>query len=463
MPVTLVLGSQWGDEGKGKLVDILASSAQMVARAAGGNNAGHTIVVNDVTYDFHILPSGLINPSCQVNLIGTGCVVHIPSFFKELAALEQKGLEGVRDRILISDRAHVCFDLHSVVDGIAEDSRKNIEGGKGVIGTTRKGIGPAYSDKVARKGVPFWMLVNEQQRWIQRLRDLDAGYRKSYPDAPALQAYSVEDEINKLQGLRAELQRYVVDQTPLLAQAVGTKSSTASTIGTNGTLAQQTPNILIEGANALLLDIDHGTYPYVTSSNTGLGGVFTGLAGLSPQSLSAPGSNVVGVVKAYTTRVGSGPFPTELDEAISPVDADYGERLQRIGREFGVTTGRKRRCGWFDLVLVRYSAAVNCYTQLNLTKLDVLDDFDEIRVATGYKVDGNLLPSFPADLDALEGGKIEMVYKTFKGWKTQTTGIKTFAELPVQAREYIEYIEREVNIPIKWIGTGPKRSDMIVR
>ncbi|RVX67939.1 hypothetical protein B0A52_08544 [Exophiala mesophila] len=463
MPVTLVLGSQWGDEGKGKLVDILASSAQMVARAAGGNNAGHTIVVNDVTYDFHILPSGLINPSCQVNLIGTGCVVHIPSFFKELAALEQKGLEGVRDRILISDRAHVCFDLHSVVDGIAEDSRKNIEGGKGVIGTTRKGIGPAYSDKVARKGVPFWMLVNEQQRWIQRLRDLDAGYRKSYPDAPALQAYSVEDEINKLQGLRAELQRYVVDQTPLLAQAVGTKSSTASTIGTNGTLAQQTPNILIEGANALLLDIDHGTYPYVTSSNTGLGGVFTGLAGLSPQSLSAPGSNVVGVVKAYTTRVGSGPFPTELDEAISPVDAEYGERLQRIGREFGVTTGRKRRCGWFDLVLVRYSAAVNCYTQLNLTKLDVLDDFDEIRVATGYKVDGNLLPSFPADLDALEGGKIEMVYKTFKGWNTQTTGIKTFAELPVQAREYIEYIEREVNIPIKWIGTGPKRSDMIVR
>lgn len=307
------------------------------------------------------------------------------------------------------------------------------------------------------------MLVNEQQRWIQRLRDLDAGYRKSYPDAPALQAYSVEDEINKLQSLRAELQRYVVDQTPLLAQAVGTKSSAASTVGTNGTLAQQTPNILIEGANALLLDIDHGTYPYVTSSNTGLGGVFTGLAGLSPQSLSAPGSNVVGVVKAYTTRVGSGPFPTELDAAISPVDADYGERLQRIGREFGVTTGRKRRCGWFDLVLVRYSAAVNCYTQLNLTKLDVLDEFDEIRVATGYKVDGTLLASFPADLDALEGGKIEMEYKTFKGWNTQTTGIKTFAELPVQAREYIEYIEREVGVPVKWIGTGPKRSDMIVR
>ncbi|KAK5054488.1 hypothetical protein LTR84_001379 [Exophiala bonariae] len=458
MPVTLVLGSQWGDEGKGKLVDILASSASMVARAAGGNNAGHTIVVNDVTYDFHILPSGLINPSCQLNLIGTGCVVHIPSFFKELGALEAKGLQGVRDRILISDRAQVCFDLHSVVDGIAEDSHKNIEGGKGVIGTTRKGIGPCYSDKVARRGVTFWMLVNEEQRWVQRLRDLEASYRKLYGDA-ALQGYSVEDEIKKLQGFREELQRYVVDQTPLLAQAVGNRSI----ITANGSAAAQTqsPNILIEGANALLLDVDHGTYPYVTSSNTGLGGVFTGLAGLSPQALSAPGSNIVGVVKAYTTRVGSGPFPTELDASISPVDADYGERLQRIGREFGVTTGRKRRCGWFDLVLVRYSAAVNCYTQLNVTKLDVLDDFEEIRVATGYRVNGELLPSFPADLDAMD--KLQIEYKTFPGWRTQTTGVKTFEALPVQAREYVEYIEREVGIPVKWIGTGPRRDDMIVR
>lgn len=459
MPVTLVLGSQWGDEGKGKLVDILASSAQMVARAAGGNNAGHTIVVNDVTYDFHILPSGLINPSCQFNLIGTGCVVHIPSFFKELSALEAKGLQGVRDRILISDRAQVCFDLHGVVDGIAEDSRKNIEGGKGVIGTTRKGIGPCYSDKVARRGVTFWMLVNEEQRWEKRLRDLEASYRRLYGDA-ALQGYDVEEEIKKLQGFRDELQRYVVDQTPLLSQSVGNKSILTATA--NGNAApNQSPNILIEGANALLLDIDHGTYPYVTSSNTGLGGVFTGLAGLSPQSLSAPGSNIVGVVKAYTTRVGSGPFPTELDAAISPVDAEYGERLQRIGREFGVTTGRKRRCGWFDLVLVRYSSAVNCYTQLNITKLDVLDDFEEIRVATGYKVNGELLPSFPADLDAME--KLEIEYKTFPGWRTQTTGIKKFEDLPVQAREYVEYIEREVGVPVKWIGTGPRREDMIVR
>ncbi|KIW95190.1 adenylosuccinate synthase [Cladophialophora bantiana CBS 173.52] len=457
MPVTLVLGSQWGDEGKGKLVDILASSADLVCRAAGGNNAGHTIVVNDVTYDFHILPSGLINPSCKINLIGTGCVVHIPSFFKELKALEEKGLQGVRERILISDRAHVCFDLHGVVDGISEDKFKNLDGGKNMIGTTRKGIGPCYSDKVARRGVTFWMLVNEQQRWERRLRDLEANYRKLYGDA-ALQGYNLEEEIEKLRGYREELQQYVVDQTPLLARAVGTKGM--ATANANGASARQ-PNILIEGANALLLDIDHGTYPYVTSSNTGLGGVFTGLAGLSPQSLSAPGSNIVGVVKAYTSRVGSGPFPTELNAAISPKDAEYGERLQQVGREWGVTTGRKRRCGWFDLVLVKYSAAVNCYTQLNLTKLDVLDGFEEIRVATGYKVNGQTLPGFPADLDVME--EMEVEYKTFKGWMTQTTGCKQFEDLPEQAREYIEFIEREVGVPIKWIGTGPRREDMCFR
>lgn len=455
-----MLGSQWGDEGKGKLVDILASSASLVCRAAGGNNAGHTIVVNGTTYDFHILPSGLISPSCKINLIGAGCVVHIPSFFQELKTLEDKGLEGVRERILISDRAHVCFDLHSVVDGISEDRSKKIEGGKGMIGTTRKGIGPCYSDKVARRGVTFWMLVNEQQRWESRLRELEASYRKLYGDA-ALQGYDVEEEISKLRGFRTELQQYVVDQTPLLATALGPKGiATATTNGHAATNAQQM-NILIEGANALLLDIDYGTYPYVTSSHTGLGGVFTGLAGLSPQSLAAPGSSIVGVVKAYTTRVGAGPFPTELDATISPVDAEYGQRLQQVGREFGVTTGRKRRCGWFDLVLVKYSAAVNCYTQLNLTKLDVLDDFEEIRVATAYKVDGQLIETFPADLDALE--RLTVEYKTFPGWRAQTTGCRTFQDLPPPARDYVRYIETEIGVPIKWIGTGPRREDMIVR
>lgn len=458
MPVTLVLGAQWGDEGKGKLVDILASSAQLVARAAGGNNAGHTIVVNGITYDFHILPSGLINPSCKVNLIGTGCVVHIPSFFSELSALEKKGLQGVRERILISDRAHVCFDLHTVVDGISEDRYKSGVTPKDMIGTTRKGIGPCYSDKVARKGVPFWMLVNDSSppRWERRLRELYEGYKSTYGEA-ALANYSVEAEIEKLRAAREELRQYVVDQSPLLEQAVGNNGAALSTNNGAGT----SMNILVEGANALLLDVDHGTYPYVTSSNTGLGGGFTGLAGLSPAAFATPGSAIVGVVKAYTTRVGSGPFPTELDAAIKPVDADYGERMQRIGREFGVTTGRKRRCGWFDLVLVKYSARVNTYTQINLTKLDILDDFEEVRVAVAYKVNGQETKLFPADLDALESA--EMVYKTFPGWQSKTTGANRWEDLPKNAQDYVEFIEREVGIPIKYIGTGPRREDMVVR
>ena len=469
MPVTLVLGSQWGDEGKGKLVDILASSAHLCCRAAGGNNAGHTIVVGDVTYDFHILPSGLINPSCKVNLIGSGCVVHIPSFFKELEKLEKQGLAGCRDRVYVSDRAHVCFDLHGVVDGISEDASKRVDGGKGMIGTTRKGIGPCYSDKVARRGVPFWMLCGKASRWETRLRDLEKAYRKLYGD-DALASYDVEKEVERMRQFREEMRPFVVSATPLLSSAVG--QQTAGTNGqghVNGTVASVTPtttsrrhNILIEGANALLLDIDHGTYPYVTSSNTGLGGVFTGLAGLSPLALTTPGSSIVGVVKAYTTRVGSGPFPTELDAAIAPTDADYGERLQRVGREFGVTTGRKRRCGWFDLVLVKYSAQVNCYTQLNLTKLDVLDDFEEIRAATHYKLsDGQLVDTFPADLDEMESMSIE--YKTFQGWQSKTTGCSTFDALPEKAKEYVLYIEDAVGVPIKWIGTGPRREDMIMR
>ena len=259
-----------------------------------------------------------------------------------------------------------------------------------------------------------------------------------------------------------ELAPFIVDQVPLLASALAPKPSS------DGFVSWQKPtehNVLIEGANAILLDIDHGTYPFVTSSSTGLGGVFTGLAGVSPRNLTGPGSEVVGVVKAYTTRVGAGAFPTELDAAINPKlpasEAAYGEALQRIGREFGVTTGRKRRCGWLDLMTVKYSTIINAYTAINLTKLDILDTFDEIRVATSYTYNDQELPSFPADLDVL--ARLEVQYKTFKGWKTTTTGVKSFDDLPPAAKEYIEFIEREVGVPIKWIGTGPGREDMIIR
>ena len=488
MPVTLVLGAQWGDEGKGKLVDILAQTSQLCCRAAGGDNAGHTIIANGITYDFHILPSGLINPDCKVNLIGSGCVVNIPQFFKELDTLEAKGLQGVRERVYISDRAHVCFDLHRVVDGASEDILRVRDNGAvgerqtGMIGTTRKGIGPSYSDKVARRGVPLWMLVAEpiegdgMGRWERRLRDLTANYRQLYGEE-ALAAYDLEDEVARMKQYRETLKTFVVRATPLVAQAAGTRSALASqssginTRAVNGT-SQSTspPRILIEGANALLLDIDHGTYPFVTSSNTGLGGVFTGLAGLSPLSLTSPGSAIIGVVKAYTTRVGSGPFPTELDSSITSLnlptniaDAAYGTQLQTIGREFGVTTGRKRRCGWLDLVAVKYSSEVNCYTELNLTKLDVLDTFPEIRVATAY-IDPRSkerFDEFPADLDLMEAMGVE--YRTLSGWEEKTTGVREWARLPQRAREYVEFVEKEVGIPVKYIGTGPGREDMIVR
>ncbi|KAF2091502.1 adenylosuccinate synthetase-like protein [Saccharata proteae CBS 121410] len=421
MTTTVVCGAQWGDEGKGKLVDILCSSAQLCCRAQGGNNAGHTIVANGITYDFHILPSGLVNPACT-NLVGSGCVVHIPSFFKELEALEKHGLD-TSNRIFVSDRAHVVFDVHQKVDGLEE-----VELGKGMIGTTKKGIGPTYSTKMTRSGIRVCDLFDHDQL-AEKLRRLAGAYKKRYGD---LLDYDVEEELSRYKAYAEKLQPFVIDQVPLLKSAKESKA-----------------RILVEGANAVMLDIDAGTYPFVTSSNTGLGGVLTGLT-LGWRSIR----ECIGVVKAYTTRVGSGPFPTEqLNEA--------GEKLQNIGREYGVTTGRKRRCGWLDLVVLRYSHEVNDYTALNITKLDVLDDFETLKIATGYSYQGQQLESFPANLDHL--ARVDVTYKEMKGWKTPTTGAKTFAELPVEARQYIEFIEEYMGVPVKYIGTGPGRESMIMR
>jgi adenylosuccinate synthase len=421
MSVTVVLGAQWGDEGKGKLADILAHESHLCCRAQGGNNAGHTIVANGVTYDFHILPSGLVNPDC-INVIGSGCVVHVPSFFKELEALEKHGLK-TEGRIYISDRAHVVFDVHQQVDGLEE-----VELGRGSIGTTKKGIGPAYSTKMTRSGLRMCDLFDEEV-FEQKFGRIVSGYQKRFGD---LLKYDPAEEIERFKTLREKLAPYVVDQVPLLASAKEKKAK-----------------ILVEGANALMLDIDYGTYPYVTSSNTGLGGVLTGLT-LGWRSLR----EVIGVVKAYTTRVGSGPFPTEQ---LNPL----GEKLQSVGHEVGVTTGRKRRCGWLDLVVVKHSHACNDYTALNLTKLDVLDDFDELKVATAYSLDGQQLEGFPSNPDML--AKVEVQYETLPGWKKPTTGAKSYHDLPPNARKYIEYIENFVGVKVKWIGVGPARDHMISR
>lgn len=419
---TIILGSQWGDEGKGKLTDILCPKAQICARAAGGHNAGHSIVANGVSYSFHLLPSGLINPNCM-NLIGSGVTFHVPSFFKELGELEAKGLTGVRQRILVSDRCQVNFDLHAAVDGLEE-----VELGERAIGTTGRGIGPSYSTKAGRSGVRIHEIF-DQENFERKLRQLAAGYKKRFGD---LLNYDVEEEIARFREYRTELAPYTCDAVKYMKDA-----------------QDRDYKILIEGANALMLDIDYGTYPYVTSSNTGLGGIFTGLA-ISPKKIE----NIIGVVKAYTTRVGGGPFKTEdLGEA--------GTKLQEIGREWGVSTGRKRRCGWLDLVVLKYSTAVNHYTVLNLTKLDILDSFPTIKVAIAYKdpQTGEQIDYFPADLGSLDS--FDVVYKEFEGWMKPTTKAKTYYDLPKQARAYVDFIAEYIGVPIGWIGTGPDRDDMI--
>ncbi|KAK4137153.1 Adenylosuccinate synthetase [Trichocladium antarcticum] len=418
---TIILGSQWGDEGKGKLSDILCQKARVCARAAGGHNAGHSVHANGVSYDFHLLPSGLVNPNCT-NLIGSGVVFNVQAFFKELAALEEKGLTHARKNLLVSDRAQVNLELHARVDGLEE---RELAGDK--IGTTGRGIGPSYANKAARNGIRVHEIF-DQAHFETKLRNLAAGYKKRFGE---LLVYDVEEEIARFREYRETLPEFVVDAVNYMhsAQASGV-------------------DILIEGANALMLDIDYGTYPYVTSSNTGLGGVITGLA-VNPRKIK----EIIGVAKAYTTRVGQGIFKTEdVNEA--------GQKLQEIGREWGVSTGRRRRCGWLDLVVLKYSASVNYYTAWNLTKLDVLDTFPTIKVAVAYKDEsGKELDYFPADLGNLE--KCEVVYKEFEGWQSATTAVKTFDDLPKQARAYVKFIEEYTGVPVKWIGTGPKRDDMI--
>jgi adenylosuccinate synthase len=336
--------------------------------------------------------------------------------------LEKHGIT-TKDRVLISDRCHVDLDLHTKVDGLEE-----VELGNANIGTTGKGIGPTYSTKAARSGIRV-SDVFDKARFDEKLRHLADGYKKRYGD---ILQYDAEDEIKRFDQYRERLQAYVVDQVPLIESAV-----------------KGDVKMLVEGANALMLDIDNGTYPFVTSSNTGLGGIFTGLH-LNPRKIK----ETIGVVKAYTTRVGSGPFPTEqLNE--------FGEKLQQVGREFGVTTGRKRRCGWLDLVLVKYSNSINWYDSINLTKLDILDDFEEIQVAVAYEHNGKEITSFPADLSVLDTMNVK--YVTLPGWKANTMGLKKWEELPENARKYVEYIEKFCGVHIKYIGTGPGQENMIVR
>jgi adenylosuccinate synthase len=423
-PVTVVLGAQWGDEGKGKLVDILSAKADVCARCAGGNNAGHTIVVPigpeniPKTFAFHLLPSGLVNPTC-VGLIGNGVVIHVPSFFKELDALEAQGLK-CSDRIFVSDRAHLVFDFHQIVDGL-----KEVELGGSSIGTTKKGIGPAYSGKASRSGLRVHNLF-DHDTFAEKFRKIVEGRFKRYGHFE----YDTEGEIERYKGLAERLRPFVRDSVAYIHDALATRKK-----------------ILVEGANALMLDIDFGTYPYVTSSSTTIGGVCTGL-GLPPKTIGT----TIGVVKAYTTRVGGGPFPTEQLN-------DTGVHLQEVGREYGTTTGRRRRAGWLDLVVMKHSCLINGYDKLNLTKLDVLDALPEIKVAVKYISNDQTLSHFPADLEVLS--KVEVVYETLPGWQTPITSAKSYEDLPDSCKRYVEFIESFLGTPIEWIGVGPGRESML--
>ncbi|KAE9410571.1 Adenylosuccinate synthetase [Gymnopus androsaceus JB14] len=424
MSATVVLGAQWGDEGKGKLVDILSADIDVCARCAGGNNAGHTIVVPvgpekiKKTFAFHLLPSGLVNPKCT-GLIGSGVVVHVPSFFEELDALQSQGLD-CSNRLFISDRAQLVFDFHQIVDGL-----KEVELGGSSIGTTKKGIGPAYSGKASRSGLRVHHLF-DHETFAQRFRKLVEGRFKRYGTFE----YDTEGEIERYKALAERLRPFVIDSVVYIHKALSSGMK-----------------VLVEGANALMLDLDYGTYPFVTSSSTGIGGVCTGL-GIPPKAIG----HTIGVVKAYTTRVGGGPFPTEQLN-------DIGVHLQEVGHEYGTTTGRRRRCGWLDLVVMKHSTLINGYDSLNLTKLDVLDDLAEIQVGVKYTVNGEELPGFPADLDILD--KVTVEYVTLPGWKSSIGSITNYEALPPNCKKYVEYIEEFLKVPVQWIGVGPGRESMI--
>lgn len=427
--VNVVLGSQWGDEGKGKLVDLLVGHYDIVARCAGGNNAGHTIVVDGVKYDFHMLPSGLVNPNCQ-NLLGNGVVIHVPSFFQELENLEKKGLKNARERLFVSSRAHLVFDFHQRTDKLRElELAGHSKDGKN-IGTTGKGIGPTYSTKASRSGLRVHHLVNDNpgawEFFVSKYKRLLETRKQRYGDFD----YDYEDELARFKQYKEQLKPFVVDSVVFMHNAL-----------------KANKKILVEGANALMLDIDFGTYPYVTSSSTGIGGVCTGL-GIPPRAIN----EVYGVVKAYTTRVGEGPFPTEqLNES--------GDKLQTIGAEFGVTTGRKRRCGWLDLVVLKYSTLINGYTSLNITKLDVLDTFETIPVGVSYSINGKKLDLFPEDLMTL--GEVDVEYVNLPGWNQDITKITKYEDLPENAKNYLKFIEDFVGVPVEWVGTGPGRESML--
>jgi adenylosuccinate synthase len=415
-----VIGAQWGDEGKGKIVDLLTPHFSIVARYQGGHNAGHTVFVRGTRFVLHLIPSGILHPGVTC-VIGNGVVIDPKALFEEVEMLARHGI-GVDGRLIISEKAHLILPYHRDLDLFAEARR-----GDRSIGTTSRGIGPAYEDKIGRRGIRVVDLADPAA--------LAGEVRENVHARNRLIGDSVlhwEPVLDELLGYAARMRPFVTDVSVVLNDAIRAGRA-----------------VLFEGAQGTLLDIDHGTYPFVTSSNSTVGGVCTGL-GVGPRAIDG----VLGVAKAYTTRVGGGPFPTELAGPLA-------EKLRETGQEYGASTGRPRRCGWYDAVAVRYAVRINGLDALALTKLDVLDDLDEINICTAYRHRGETLSEFPADLRVLAG--CEPVYETLRGWKTTTRGRRAFTDLPPAARAYIARLEELTHAPAAIVSTGSDRDETIVQ
>lgn len=426
MSTLVVVGSQWGDEGKGKITDLLSEEADIIVRYQGGCNAGHTVVKGDEQYIFHLIPSGILHEGIKC-LIGNGVVIDPESLLQEIENLKKKNIE-IDDNLYIDFKAHVVLPYHKTLDEIKEMKR-----GKDKIGTTKRGIGPAYVDKIARTGIRIIDLIDEKSlttKLENNLNEKDTIFKKLY--GLKISNQEKKDIVKKYREYGQLLKKYVTDVSLYLNQAIN-----------------ENKKILFEGAQGTLLDVDHGTFPYVTSSNPIAGGACTG-TGVGPTKID----RVMGITKAYTTRVGRGPFPTEMQ-------GELEEYTRQKGGEFGATTGRPRRCGWFDAVLVNYAVRINGMDSIVLTKIDVLSDFDKIKICTSYKYNKEMIKDFPVNLETLQN--CIPIYEEVEGWKGDISQITKYENLPQQLKDYINRIEELVKTKVVIVSVGPKRSQTIIR
>jgi adenylosuccinate synthase len=424
--VIAVIGAQWGDEGKGKIVDLLAERFDIVVRYQGGHNAGHSVQIGSRSFVLHLLPSGIVHEG-KTCVLGNGMVIDPKAFFEEADRLASQGISITPERVKVSSRAHLILPYHRALDHTSEERLGNEK-----VGTTLRGIGPAYEDKAGRRGIRVADALVPDVLRSRIERNLEDANR--IIEAYGGQPLNAESIIIETSAVVERLAPFITDTSHFLNQAAASGKT-----------------ILLEGAQATLLDVDHGTYPFVTSSSTVVGGALVG-TGLAPKRLNG----VLGIVRTYTTRVGEGPFPTEMLES----ESELGQLIRERGREYGASTGRPRRCGWFDAFATRYAAEINGFTSVALTKLDVLDALDEVKVCVGYTLDGDKCESMPAVSQELR--RVEPIYETLPGWKSPTVGITDLRELPPKAREYINFLSNHIGVEIGLVSTGPERLQTIV-